>query len=352
MDGDLPEREANLLQQVAQAVEPHGLQMEVLRRPPRLGEDGVDAEIRIRHPEGEVDLRAQIKTRLTLSGFGPAVGRLRRYGPAAVLITDYVSPSLAERLREQKVFFLDAAGNAFLSHPGLYVWVTGRRNEIAARQRKERVRAFQPSGLKLIFALLCKPDLVEADYRTLAKLTDTALGTVHLAVRDLVAEHFVRRIGRTRRVLLRPKELLDAWVQPFVRDLRPRLLLGRFADSSLDWWQQIDIRKYEALWGGEPAGAKMTGFLKPGTLTIYADKLPAKLLVQKRLTREEGGRVEILKKFWSFSDESADTGLVPPILAYADLLAIADARTLETAERLFEEHIDGPFRAYLARATG
>jgi hypothetical protein len=295
---------------------------------------------------------AEIEPRFTLGDFGPAVGRLRRHGPAAVLITDYVSPSLAERLREQKVFFLDAAGNAFLSHQGLYVWVTGRRNEIAARQSKERVRAFQPSGLKLLFALLCQPELVEADYRTLAKMTDTALGTVHLVFRDLVTEHFVRRSGRTGRVLLRPKELLDAWVQPFVRDLRPRLLLGRFADSNLDWWQQIDICKYEALWGGEPAGAKLTGFLKPGTLTIYADKLPAKLLVQKRLTREEGGRVEILKKFWSFSDASAGTGIVPPILAYADLLAIGDARTLETAERLFEEHIDGSFQTYLARIAG
>jgi hypothetical protein len=247
---------------------------------------------------------------------------------------------------------LDAAGNAFLSHLGLYVWVIGRRNPIADQQTKERVRAFQPSGLKLIFALLSQPDLVEADYRTLAKITDTALGTVHLVLRDLGAQNYVHRIGRTRRILLRPKELLEAWVQPFVRDLRPRLLLGRFSSSNTDWWQQIDICKYDSRWGGEPAGATLTGFLKPGTLTIYADKLPATLLVHQRLTRDEKGRVEILKKFWSFSESNAAVGLVPSILAYADLLAIGDARTLETAERLFEEQIDGPFQAYLARTAG
>jgi hypothetical protein len=352
MGRDLLERESDLLQQVAQAVEPHGLQMEVLRRAPLLGKDQADAEIRIRNPAGEVDLLAEIKVRLTPDTFGPAVSRLRRHGSAAVLITDYVSPALADRLREQEVFFLDAAGNAFLSHSGLYVWVTGRRNPIADQQTKERVRAFQPSGLKLIFALLSQPELVEADYRTLAKITDTALGTVHLVLRDLVAENYVHRIGRTRRILLRPKELLDTWVQPFVRDLRPRLLLGRFATSNTDWWQQVDICKYDSLWGGEPAGATLTGFLKPGTLTIYADKLPATLLVHQRLTRDEKGRVEILKKFWSFSESNAAEGLVPPILAYADLLAIGDARTLETAERLFEEHIDGPFQAYLARTAG
>src|SRR5262249_31319812 len=195
---------------------------------------GVDAQIRIRHPEGHLDLEAEFKLQLTSASFGPAAARLRSRGRTSVLITDYVNPNLAKRLREQGIFFLDAAGNAFLRDRGLYVWVAGRRNHREARRVKERVRAFQPSGLKLIFALLCRPELVEADYRALAGITGTALGTVHLVLHDLIEERYVRRIDRTRRVLLRPKELLDAWVTAFVRELRPRLLYGRFEDSDLD----------------------------------------------------------------------------------------------------------------------
>jgi hypothetical protein len=345
MRAHLRERDETLLQEVAEAIGPQGLQLEVLH-------DGVDTRVRIRHPEGQLDLEAEIELQLTPANFGPAAGRLRRHGRPGVLITDYVSPPLAERLHEQGIFFLDAAGNAFLRDRGVYVWITGQRKRLEAQRSKERGRAFQPSGLKLLFALLCKPELVEADYRTLASSTGTALGTVHLVLHDLIEERYVRRIDRTRRVLLRPKELLDAWVPTFVRELRPRLLLGRFASSDLSWWQQTDILKYDALWGGEPAGARLTNFLKPGTLTLYAEKIPAELLVHRRLKRDAQGGVEILQRFWRFTDTNESAGVVPSILAYADLLAIGDDRTLETAERLFEQQIDGPFQAHLARIGG
>jgi len=344
--------EETLLGEVARAVKPYGLRLKVLQRESHAGADRANAKVRIRHSEGQLDLTAEIALHLTTSNYGPVAGRLRKSSHKGILISDYISPGLAERLREQEVPFLDAAGNVFLRDRGLYVWVTGRRNQLEIQRAKGRVRAFHPSGLKLIFALLCQPDLVQADYRTLAKVTETALGTVHLVLRDLVEERYVQRIGRTRRALLRPRELLDAWVPMFLRDLRPRLLLGRFAAPNLDWWQQSEIRVYDALWAGEPAGARLTGFLKPGTLTLYAERLPAKLLVDQRLKRDEEGRVEIFQKFWKFPDAAADLGLVPPILAYADLLAIGDGRTLETAERLFEQRIDGSFRSYLAHAAG
>jgi hypothetical protein len=351
MGRDLRERKDDLLREAAQAAEQNGLRLEILRREPRLPEGQPDALVRVRHPEGVLDLVAEVKVRLTAGNFGPAAAQLRRYGRPGLLITDYVNPNLAERLRHQEVFFLDAAGNAFLRDRGLYLSVSGRRNELERQRFRERVRAFQPSGLKLIFALLCKPEMVETDYRTLAKVTGTALGTVQWVMRDLVEDSFVQRIGRTRRVILRPKELLDTWAQAFVHALRPRLLVGRFAASHIGWWSKTDPREYGALWGGEPAGARLTGFLKPGTLTLYAEKLPARLLIHQRLKKAEQGQVDVLKKFWRFTDPGEDLGVVPAVLAYADLLAIGEDRTLEAAHRVFDRHIDGPFRSYLARTT-
>ena len=71
-------------------------------------------------------------------------------------------------------------------------------------------------------------------------------------------------------------------------------------------------------------------------------------MAEQRLKKDEGGRVEFREKFWYFEmDERGQT--VPPILVYADLLALGDPRARETAERLYEEMIDGPFRAHLAR---
>ena len=50
------------------------------------------------------------------------------------------------------------------------------------------------------------------------------------------------------------------------------------------------------------------------------------------------GPVEVLKRFWNFEGE--DAVVVPLPLVYADLLAIGDARCLETANLLHERIVD------------
>ncbi|MCB1036345.1 MAG: hypothetical protein KDD47_21145 [Acidobacteria bacterium] len=301
----------------------------------------------LEHPGGRIDLAAQVVARPTretveaIAGSGGA-------STSRLVIADYLPPKLAERLRAGGVNFVDSAGNAFLRDRGLYVWVKGEKGGLRLVAERERRRAFQPSGAKLLFLLLCRPELAEADYRTLAELAGVALGTVQWVMRDLIAAGYVMKLGRSDRRLVRPKELLSAWVSAYVRELRPRLLLGRFHSEDLQWWQTTDLRALNALWSGEPAAALLTGHLKPGTLTIYAEKVPSRLVVEKRLTKAESGAVEFRKKFWRF-DGGTEQQTVPPILAYADLLAVGDPRTREAAERLYEERIDGPFNTHLAR---
>jgi hypothetical protein len=268
-----------------------------------------------------------------------------------VLVADYVNPNLAKRLREADVLFVDAAGNANLHGGGLHVWVTGERDAVRVRAERERTaRAFRPAGLKVGFVLLCRPELVAADYRTLAREAGVALGTVAAAMRALIGDGYVvRRGGRDRR-LADPRELLETWVQAYVRDLRPKLLLGRFETDRLEWWRETDVTRYDALWGGEPAAARWTGTLKPGTLTLYAEKVPPRFLLDRGLRKNEQGRVEIREKFWHF-EAGEDRGVVPAVLVYADLQAIGDARVLEAADRIYEERIAGPFERHVAGAN-
>ena len=96
-------------------------------------------------------------------------------------------------------------------------------------------------------------------------------------------------------------------------------------------WEEIEIEKYgEALWGGEIGGAHLTGHLKPETATVYSDSLLPKLQAQYGLVRDDRGDVEILKKFWRRGGEIA--GVAPPMVVYADLMATADRRNMETAQ--------------------
>jgi hypothetical protein len=61
---------------------------------------------------------------------------------------------------------------------------------------------------------------------------------------------------------------------------------------------------------------------------------------------EAAGNVEILEKFWKFPAAHADkddaSDVVPPILAYADLLATNDGRNAEAARMIYEQRIEQP----------
>ena len=91
--------------------------------------------------------------------------------------------------------------------------------------------------------------------------------------------------------------------------------------------------------GGEVAADRLTHYLKPEMLTVYTRHNPTKLMRAFRLRADVDGDAEILN---AFRDQTLNTGtadIVPPILAYADLMTTTDARNLEAARLIYEQHI-------------
>lgn len=129
----------------------------------------------------------------------------------------------------------------------------------------------------------------------------------------------------------------------YARQLRPRLLIGRYYVPTLTGWRDWPLAQYGALWGGEPAGALLTDYLRPGELTIYVDKLPGPLVAQQKFlkTPEPGHTavVDVRRKFWNFPDDAGRTDVTPPVLVYADLLATGDGRCIETAKMVYDAHV-------------
>jgi hypothetical protein len=91
---------------------------------------------------------------------------------------------LAEHCRVLHLPFLDTAGNAYLDAPGLTIYVTGEPRPDIARD-DPRYRAYTTVGMKVVFALLCWPELAEATHRNLAAAAQVALGTVGPVIEDL-----------------------------------------------------------------------------------------------------------------------------------------------------------------------
>ena len=71
---------------------------------------------------------------------------------------------------------MDVAGNAFIKKDDFYIYVVGQKAQ--KTKKTNQTRAFQETGVKLIFNLLTNPDNLKLTYRELAKQTGIATGSV------------------------------------------------------------------------------------------------------------------------------------------------------------------------------
>ena len=332
--------EAELLQAGLDVLGTHGIRANVDKRRFGRRDAGEDAVVRLAFGRRMVPYHVLIKRWLTPATLGQAADQLGNLPQPALLVTDYATPQVAERLRDLGIDFVDAAGNAHLDRPPFLIWVVGRKPHIATR-RPRGARAFQPGGLKLLFALLCQPDLVGRPTRTIAAHAGVANGTVGGVLQELRQEGYLvdlqqRRGGRRLRNL---KGLLEQWTAAYARTLRPKLLIGRYRAPEPDWWRTVNPRQYDGVFGGETAEALLTGTLRPGIATIYLAEPPGRFILDNRLLTIADGTVEVRQKFWAFDYPWDKPALAPPVLIYADLLATGDARCLEAAQRVYEDYL-------------
>lgn len=294
-----------------------------------------DAEIRL--GDGK-RLLVEVKGNVAAATLGQAVAQLARFEKPGILVTRYVTPQMAEHLKELDVPFLDTAGNAYIRTPKLLIFVTGRKPRQPGKAEKP-VRAFRTTGLKVVFACLCRPHLVAAPYREIAAVTGVALGTVGWVLKDLEKLGYLRITKAHGRNLWNKRELLDAWAAAYPRELRPKLHPRRFHAPDPTWWQGVDWRAFDAWLGGEPAAAEITGYLKPQTITVYGGRKLNGLFIAKRLRKDTAGAIEVMDAFWRFDYTWPHANLAPPLLIYAELIATAEARNLETARKLYEQYL-------------
>jgi hypothetical protein len=290
-------------------------------------------------------LAAEIKRWAPQANPGALINRVQSLPIKGLLVADYINPKMAEILREQRVQFIDTVGNAYLDMPPVYVLVTGKRvpKQKAGLPKGVPNRAFDSTGLKVIFAFLCRPELVAATYREIAEAAGVALGTVGWVINGLKETGFIFEYGKKkRRELIEHRRLLDRWVETYPERLRPKLFFGDFYTDKPDWWKNFDIQAFHGYWGEEIAAAYYTHHLKPAVSTVYLPKEDkSRFLAQTRLKPtpegrfQETGRVKLYKAFWRNTPLTADAGLVPPVLAYADLIASADPRNQEAARMIY-----------------
>lgn len=327
------------------ALEGIGLAVAPARAPKGASRVVADAWLRIGRGKDAACYLVEVKSAVAPGMVGALTTQLRdraaQAGWPTLLVTHYLTPPVADALRARGQQFADGVGNAFLTAPGLYVYVAGRRPK-AKLANPRAAGAPTTNGVKLLFALLCDPNLVDAPHRTLATAGNVALGAVPALLDRLQAAGHVF-VREKRRRFRGTKRLLDEWAQDYARRLRPKTLLGSYTTERFDQWREWALAP-GVRWGAEPAGALLTKYLRPGILTLYAERLPGRFVAEQRLVKEDRPReqryLELRRPFWGAAlDEHAAPATVPPVLVYADLLAVGEGRCIETAQMLYETHL-------------
>jgi hypothetical protein len=296
-----------------------------------------DGIVRLAHEGQKWEFKAEVKLRVNRATIALLKQKIDRAGEG-LLVTDYVNPELAEVMRDQGIFFIDAAGNTFIDATPLYIFVKGEKpNNVVTAQPVKRL--FKPGGLKLIFALLNNPEMEKATYRDMAKAANVALGTVDFVITELKELGFLIDMAKKGRKLRKTGQLLRRWVEAYPENLKPKLIQEKFRTNALHWWKDIKPADFGFFWGGEIAATKLTGHLKPERYTIYTDHLPGKLIYKFKFQKDPSGNVEFVTPFWTFGWELAEKKVVPPLLIYADLMATGDARAIEAAEIIYDNHL-------------
>lgn len=341
------ESEQTLLSNALEALwEKTGIQGTLVHRQPRVTADyRADASVDLGSDGRTYHYFVECKTTIDRKAQLDQIDlKLRQIDSPLMLVTDYISKELAAHCRTIGLQFVDTHGNAYLRAPGLFVFTAGEKDEHRRQSSKTPKGLTNQAALRVILALLSKPELVSATFKEIATISGVALGTSYNVLEDLERRGYLVAGAKHSRKLLEPNRLVEEWVSNFPTTLRTKLNSRRFSSQDPYWWEHTDIAALDAVWGSEVAAAKMIKHLKPSSQTLYVAPKAMREVIdtlakQFRLRPDPYGRIEIVEKFWSPIIET-ERGLAPPLLVYSDLLALLDPRARETANMIKENFIE------------
>ena len=255
-----------------------------------------------------------------------------------MLVASRISPAIKKQLQAHNVAYLEANGNFYLKEANKMFWIDA--NEPLKIEKDNRNRAFTKTGVKVLFKFLQNPALINKSYREIAKQTGTSIGNITNIIQGLKQENFILSISKNTLKLNNIESLITEWADGFTKNLKPNLLIGTFRflkEDDLLAWKNLKLNTTETVWGGEPAGDLLTNYLHPAEFTLYTDESRNELVMNYKLIPNEKGNVKVYEKFWK--DNGSEQKTAPPLIVYADLMENSDRRSIETAQKIYDEYL-------------
>lgn len=267
-----------------------------------------------------------------------------------LLVSPPLSADMANRCRDIGLQFIDTAGNAYINDgAGVYIQVTGRRGN--AEFQLPASNTMTPAVLRMMFAFLAEPELLNAPYRDISAKARVSTGAIGKAFETLESRGLIGTAAGDKRMIRTPELFLNEWASGYAGRLKPKLKKYRFATDNLDKFRNWNPGFRLSAYGGELAAAIltshlkpnepdaiMTGHLKPEECTIYVDmddpSALKDIVKDFRLRADPQGRIDIVEMFWNPEHFTEWFPTVPPHLVYADLMATHDSRNIAVARQI------------------
>lgn len=258
-----------------------------------------------------------------------------------IIVAKYIAIETAKRLKANNINYLDISGNCYIKTKDILIHISGQK--VGRKQKTNQTKAFQETGVRLIFHLLSNPEKLQLSYRELAELAGISIGSVSNIMSELESQRFILKTKK-KRILKNKPELLERWIMAYHDVLRPRLVKKQMRfikpDNLLDW-SSIKLNNL-ACWGGEPGAAILTNHLTPEQFTLYTNDQWQNLGSSIGLVPDNNGKIEILQQFWKAEENQDDkkhAQVAPPLLIYADLMGSGYGRNIETAKIILENEL-------------
>lgn len=270
-----------------------------------------------------------------------------------LFILDYAKPEMIHFLRENKLFFVDTAGNCYVDLPNFKIFIQGEKNRYG--KLPDTKIAFQKTGLKLIYQLLIEPELLSENYRAIASKTGVSLASVNNIFEELKEDNFIIEINNKKRNLYNVERLVTKWAINYTDILRPKIHRGYFRplNPKMDVSKNILTEKNRQTYiGGQLAAQHLNGQIIASTSALFSNSRLSKLVEKyhivpiSRATKETN--IEVLEMFWSEKTGHNVTKdkLTDPVLIYAELLNSNDFRSVQAAQNILEHEIRDKFIGY------
>ncbi|MDQ7818415.1 MAG: type IV toxin-antitoxin system AbiEi family antitoxin [Melioribacteraceae bacterium] len=306
---------------------------------------GERVDIVLREKEYDLTFVVEVTPVINKTKLGIIKNHLKGFENIPLLISWIIKNDTAELLKNLNINFIDAAGNAYINVPPLFINIKGQKltQNISMKQAVNNAEKdtglFQPAGLRIIFALLCNPKLERNPFREIAEMANVALGTVHATMKLLEKYGFIIDVKTQGKILTNKKELLKEWILGYPEKIKHKYIVGKYLTENQEFVKTTDFKYFGALLGGETAAAQITNFLRPVIHTVYIGDKIGEFVLRNRLKKNPNGNVEIVKKFWNFNEDNEINDLAPMLLIYSDLITSGDPRNIETASIIYESQL-------------